>query len=100
MNDDSQTLIARLLAHQTLAREDKLVKKALSAELFRADIDARLAACGLKLLDNVYADFVTLALVREVEPNVLGAREDRQNKKKEQTRDGVALLVVLWAMII
>src|SRR3569833_3164365 len=100
MNDDSQTLIARLLAHQTLAREDKLVKKALSDELFRADIDARLAACGLKLLDNVYADYFTLALAREVEPKVFGAREVWQNNNLGLARDGVALLVVLWAMNI
>lgn len=100
MNDDSQTLIARLLTHQTLAREDKLVKRALSDELFRADLDARLAACGLKMLDNVYADFVTLALAREVEPKVFGAREVWQNNNLGLARDGVALLVVLWALII
>ena len=47
MNDDAQILIARLLANQTLRREDKLVKRALSDELFRADLDTRLAACGL-----------------------------------------------------
>lgn len=100
MNDDSQILIARLLTHQTLARTDKLVKRALSDELFRSDIDARLAACGLKLLDNVYADFVTLALAREVEPKVFGAREVWQNNNMGLARDGVALLVVLWALII
>lgn len=100
MNDDSQILIARLLTHQTLAREDKLVKRALSDELFRADVDARLAACGLKLLDNVYADHVTLALVREVEPKIFGAREVWQNNNMGLARDGVALLVVLWALII
>lgn len=100
MNDDSQILIARLLTHQTLAREDKLVKRALSDELFRADVDARLAACGLKLLDNVYADYVTLALVREVEPKIFGSREVWQNNNMGLARDGVALLVVLWALII
>jgi hypothetical protein len=100
MNDDSQILIARLLTHQTLARTDKLVKRALSDELFRTDIDARLAACGLKLLDNVYADFVALALAREVEPKVFGAREVWQNNNMGLARDGVALLVVLWALII
>lgn len=100
MNDDSQTLIARLLAHQTLAREDKLVKKALSDELFRAEVDTRLSACGLKMLDNVYADYVTLALAREVEPKVFGAREVWQNNNLGLARDGVALLVVLWALII
>ena len=100
MNDDAQTLIARLLTHQTLAREEKLVKRALSDELFRADIDARLMACGMKLLDNVYADYVTLALTREVEPKVFGAREVWQNNNLGLARDGVALLVVLWALII
>ncbi len=100
MNDEPQILIARLLAHQTIGREDKLVKRALSDELFRADVDARLSACGLKLLDNVYADYVTLALAREVEPKIFGAREVWQNNNLGLARDGVALLVVLWAQII
>ncbi|MFT5644292.1 MAG: hypothetical protein ACI83P_001846 [Janthinobacterium sp.] len=100
MNDDAQILIARLLAHQTLLRDDKLVKRVLSDELFRADIDARLAACGMKLLDNVYADHVTLALARSIEPSVFGARDVWQNNNFGLARDGVALLVVLWAQII
>jgi len=100
MNDEAQILIAQLLTHQTLRRDDKLVKRALSDELFRADLDARLAACGLKLLDNVYADNVTLALTREVEPRVFGARDVWQNNNFGLARDGVALLVVLWALII
>jgi hypothetical protein len=100
MNDEAQILIAQLLTHQTLRRDDKLVKRALSDELFRAELDARLAACGLKLLDNVYADNVTLALTREVEPKVFGARDVWQNNNFGLARDGVALLVVLWALII
>lgn len=100
MNDEAQILIAQLLTHQTLRRDDKLVKRALSDELFRAELDARLAACGLKLLDNVYADNVTLALTREVEPRVFGARDVWQNNNFGLARDGVALLVVLWALII
>jgi hypothetical protein len=100
MNDDSQILIARLLTHQTLRRDDKLVKRALSDELFRADLDSRLAACGMKLLDNVYADHVTLALLRAVEPKIFGARDTWQNNNFGLARDGVALLVVLWAQII
>jgi hypothetical protein len=100
MNDDIQILIARLMTHQTLRREDKLVKRALSDELFRAEVDARLTACGLKLLDNVYADHVTLALHRAIEPKVFGARDVWQNNNFGLARDGVALLVVLWALII
>jgi len=100
MTDDAQILIAQLLTHQTLSREHKLVKRALSDDLFRAELDARLSACGLKLLDNVYADNVALALARDVEPKIFGAREVWQNNNIGLARDGVALLVVLWALII
>ncbi|PRC92421.1 hypothetical protein [Solimicrobium silvestre] len=100
MNQESQILIARLITHQTLKREDKLVKRAITDELFRADVDARLLACGMKFVDNVYADHVTLALLRDVESKVFGARDSWQNNNFGLARDGVALLVVLWAMII
>ena len=100
MNDDSQILIARLLTHQTLRRDDKMVKRVLSDELFRAEVDKRLLESGLKLLDNVYADHVTLALHRAVEPKIFGAKDIWQNNNFGLTRDGVALLVVLWAQII
>jgi hypothetical protein len=100
MTDDAQILIAQLLTHQTLARENKLVKRALTDEIFRQEVDNRLAACGMKFLDNVYADNVTLALTREIEPKIFGSREVWQNNNLGLARDGVALLVVLWAMII
>jgi len=100
MSDDTQILIARLVAQQTLRRDDKMVKRVLSDELFRAEVDARLAACGMKLLDNVYADHVTLALQRNIEPKVFGAKDTWQNNNFGLARDGVALLVVLWALII
>jgi hypothetical protein len=100
MNDDAQILIARLLTHQTLRRDDKMVKRALSDDQFRAELDKRLLDSGLKLLDNVYADHVTLALHRAVEPKIFGAKDIWQNNNFGLTRDGVALLVVLWAQII
>jgi len=100
MTDDAQILIAQLLTHQTLSRENRLVKRALTDEVFRLDLDNRLAVCGMKFLDNVYADNVTLALTREIEPKIFGAREVWQNNNMGLARDGVALLVVLWAMII
>jgi len=100
MNDDAQILIARLLSHQTLRRDDKLVKRVLSDEQFRTEVDGRLLAVGLKLLDNVYADHVTLALHRNIEPKIFGAKDVWQNNNFGLSRDGVALLVVLWAQII
>lgn len=100
MNDEAQLLIAQLLTHQTLARENKLVKRALTDEVFRLDVDTRLAACGMKFVDNVYADNVTLALARQIEPKIFGSREVWQNNNMGLARDGVALLVVLWGLII
>jgi hypothetical protein len=100
MNDDAQILVAQLLTHQALRRDHKLVKRALSDEQYRAELDARLAACGLKLLDNVYADHVALALTRDVEPKIFGTRDAWQNNNFGLARDGVALLVVLWALIV
>ncbi|MGV7207932.1 hypothetical protein ACLB1G_08750 [Oxalobacteraceae bacterium A2-2] len=100
MNDDTQILIARLLTHQTLRRDDKLVKRVLSDEQFRSDVDARLLATGMRLVDNVYADHVTLALTRTIEPKIFGAKDIWQNNNFGLSRDGVALLVVLWAQII
>src|SRR6476469_1364039 len=78
MNDDSQILIARLLTHQTLRRDDKMVKRVLSDDHFRAEVDKRLLESGLKLLDNVYADHVTLALHRSVEPQIILPKRERQ----------------------
>ena len=100
MNNDAQILIARLLTHQTIKRDDRLIKRVLSDDVFRAEVDVALAGCGLKLLDNVYADHVTLALKRDVEPRIFGAKETWQNNNFGLARDGVALLVVLWAQII
>ena len=73
MTEDAQILIARMLAHQTLRREDKLVKRALSDENFRAEVDLRLKACGMKFLDNVYADHVTRQAEIIVLPDFFGA---------------------------
>ncbi|HEY0847436.1 MAG TPA: hypothetical protein VGE12_18855 [Noviherbaspirillum sp.] len=100
MTDEAQLLIAQLLTHQTLPRENKLVKRALTDEVFRLDVDTRLANCGMKFVDNVYADNVTLALTRAIEPKIFGSREVWQNNNMGLARDGVALLVVLWGLII
>lgn len=100
MNNDAQILVARLLTHQTMRRDERMVRRVLSDDGFRAEVDTALAGCGLKLLDNVYADHVTLALRRDVEPKIFGAKESWQNNNFGLARDGVALLVVLWAQII
>lgn len=100
MNTEIQTLIARLLAHRYVEREDKLARRALTDEAFRAELDLRLAACGLHLLENPYAAHIAVGLKREVEDAVFGRQDNWLSNNMGLQRDGVALLVVLWALII
>ena len=100
MNAEIQTLIARLLAHRYIEREDKLARRALTDEAFRAELDLRLAACGLHLLENPYAAHIAVGLKREMEDAVFGHQDNWLSNNMGLQRDGVALLVVLWALII
>lgn len=100
MDRDVRSLVAKLLARQHLPRQDKLVKKALTDETFRQDLDRRLHACGLKFLDNPYSGHVTLALEQEMEQSVLGEQESWMSNTMNLDRSAIALLMVLWALII
>ncbi|MBJ6725000.1 hypothetical protein [Geomesophilobacter sediminis] len=100
MEKQIRELVARLLAHQHLPRQDRLVKKALTDEAFRQDLDARLHACGLKFLDNPYAGDVTLVLERDMEQGVLGEQETWMSNTMNLDRTAIALLMVLWSLII
>jgi hypothetical protein len=100
MDREVRQLVAKLLAHQHLARQDKLVKKALTDEIFRQDLDSRLQSCGLKFLDNPYAGHVTLVLDRDMEQAVLGEQETWMSNTMNLDRSAISLLMVLWALII
>lgn len=100
MDDDVATLISRLLAHQVVRRDDPLALRALTDEAFRQDLETRLAACGLKFLDNPYADHVGLGLARNREASVLQTDSAWLSNNAGVDRSAVALLVVLWALLI
>jgi len=93
-------LVAKLITQQHLPRQDKLVKKALTDETFRQELDSRLHACGLRFLDNPYAGHVTLVLERDMEQPVLGDQETWLSNTMNLDRGAIALLMVLWALII
>lgn len=98
--DDAASLAAQLLARRWLPRTHPLVKRALiDADLWAA-VTARLAGVGLKLVDNVYAEHVSVALVRPAESAVFGESGLAANNNLELPRDGVSLLVVLWSLIV
>ncbi len=100
MDKDVRILVAKLLARQYLPRQDRLVRRALTDEPFRQDLDSRLLACGLKFLDNPYAGHVTLALDRDMEQAVLGEEGTWLSNTMNLDRSAIALLLVLWALII
>ena len=100
MEHELKTLTARLLAQRWLPRGDKLVRRALVDETFRLELDRRLADVGLRLLDNPYAAHVGVALQPELAEPVFGAGREYAASNLGLTRDEVALLVILWALIV
>jgi hypothetical protein len=97
---DAARLIARLLAHRTLPRSDKDVLRLLTDDALRREAEARLATCGLRLLDHPYADHVAIALTRDAENPVFETEAEWLSSNVALPRDAVALLVLLWALIV
>jgi hypothetical protein len=98
--DDAALLAAELLARRWLPRTHPRVRRALTdAETFQA-LERRLADVGLRFVDNVHADHVSVALLRGAEPAVFGEQGLGASNNLELPRDGIALLVVLWSQIV
>lgn len=98
--DDSQQLAAQLLARRWLPRSHPLVKRALIDTELWNQLGARLAGVGLQLVDNVHADHIAVALLRPAESAVFGESGLAANNNLDIPRDGVALLVILWSLIV
>lgn len=92
--------IARLLAQRWLPKSDAEVRRLLIDESFRQDIEHRLAAVGLRLLDNPFAAHVAIGLATHAENAVFGRGDAWLSTNAGLNRDGVALLILLWALII
>ena len=98
--DDAALLAAELLARRWLPRHHPKVKRALiDADLWQATQD-RLAQVGLRLIDNIYADHVSVELLRQAESSVFGEAGLNSHNNIDLPRDAISLLVVLWALII
>jgi len=100
MEHELKSLTARLLANRWLPRNDRLVRRALVDESFRVELDHRLAAVGLQLQDNPYAGHVAAALAPEMLEPVFGVKREYAASNAGLTRDEIALLVVVWALIV
>ena len=71
----------------------------VDADLWQA-VQERLAQVGLRLVDNIHADHVTVALMRGAESAVFGEGGLDGSNNIELPRDAVSLLVVLWSLIV
>ncbi|MDM4765574.1 hypothetical protein [Pelomonas sp. SE-A7] len=100
LQDEAASLAAQLLARRWLPRNHPLVKRALIDNELWADLNERLATVGLRVIDNLYADHISLAMLRSAESAVFGETGLAANNNLDLPRDGVALLVVLWALIV
>ncbi|SDK16275.1 hypothetical protein SAMN05192566_0408 [Methylophilus rhizosphaerae] len=103
MEFNSRQFTARLIASRFLSREDDMVRRLLVDLSFRQEVETSLAACGLRLLDHPFAAHVAVALQRETEGSVFDDGEQWQASNlnlRGLSKDAMALLVVLWALII
>lgn len=100
MEFSPQQFTARLIASRFLPREDNSVRRLLVDLGFRQEVEANLAACGLRLLDHPFAAHVAVALLRETEGAVFDDGEQWQASNIGLPKDVIALLVVLWALVI
>ncbi len=98
--DEAALLVAELLARRSLPRSHPRVRKALVNTDMFAQVEQRLADIGLRWMDNIYAEHVSLALLPAAQTSVMGEAGLNANNNLDLPRDGVALLVVLWALIV
>lgn len=100
MTDPIATLIARLLAGRWLPREDRAVRQMLVDAELRDDLERRLAAAGLRLLEHPYAAHVAIGVAQPQENEVFGSAEAWAASNLQLSRDALALLVVLWSLLV
>jgi hypothetical protein len=98
--DEAGLLAAELLARRWLPRKHPRVRRALiDADLWQS-VQERLAQVGLRLVDNIHADHICVALVRGAETAVFGEAGLNANNNVDLPRDAVSLLVLLWSLIV
>ncbi len=100
MQHTSEQLAARLIAHRYLPRHDEAVRRVLFDLDFRVALENNLKACGLRLLDNPYANYVAVGLHHDAERAVMDDGQQWLSNNISLPKDTLALTVVLWALII
>lgn len=100
MHADAKSLIARLLVHRYLPRDDPQIRVLLTDDAFYRSVNDLLSACGLELAEHPFAEYVATRVKRETEQTVFAEEESWLSNNLGLARDHVALLMVLWALLI
>ncbi len=98
--DEAALLTAELITRRWLPRQHPRVRKALIDTDLWQTAQERLARNGFRLVDNIHADHVTVALLKGAETAVFGEASINANNNVDLPRDAISLLVVLWALIV
>jgi hypothetical protein len=99
--DAVRVLVCRLLAHQTLPRTDELVRRLFVDTAYREGVESALRQAGLELAENVYAPYIAVRVVRELETPVFeDGRGSYWSNNVGLSGGAMALLTILWSLLI
>jgi hypothetical protein len=99
--DAIRVLVCRLLAHQTLPRTDALVRRLFVDASYREGVENALRQVGLELAENLYAPYIAVRVVRELETPVFeDGRGSYWSNNVGLSGGAMALLTILWSLLI
>jgi hypothetical protein len=99
--DAVRVLVCRLLAHQTLPRTDELVRRLFVDAAYREGVESALRQVGLELAENVYASYIAVRVMRELETPVFeDGKGSYWSNNVGLSGGGMALLTILWSLLI
>jgi hypothetical protein len=99
--DAVRVLVCRLLAHQTLPRTDELVRRLFVDAAYREGVEGALHQVGLELAENVYAPYIAVRVIRELETPVFeDGKGSYWSNNVGLSGGGMALLTILWSLLI
>jgi hypothetical protein len=99
--DAVRVLVCRLLAHQTLPRTDELVRRLFMDAGYREGVEGALRQVGLELAENVYAPYIAVRVLRELETPVFeDGKGSYWSNNVGLSGGSMALLTILWSLLI
>jgi hypothetical protein len=100
-SDAVRVLVCRLLAHQSLPRNDDLVRRLFVDTSYREGVESTLRQVGLELAENVYAPYIAVRVARELETPVFeDGKGSYWSNNVGLSAGAMALLTILWSLLI